>query len=93
MKLMFYNRDQFNKDLCLIVQVFGERSGRGYYTEGVYEDGDVIIKDSYVHEPQIFWRKNWIGKDDIKMTSFIAEYVMKKAMLAEEVGVQNAYDY
>lgn len=82
---MFYNRDQFNKDLSLIVSVFGERKQKGFYTEGIYEDNDIIIKDSYVMEPQIFWRKNWIGKDDIRINEYIAQYVMKKAMIAEEM--------
>jgi len=82
---MFYDTQQFNKDLSLIATVFGERKPRGFYTEGVYEYDNIRIINPYVIEPQIFWEKTLIGKDDVKTDSFIAQYVMKKAMLAEEL--------
>jgi hypothetical protein len=80
-----YNRDQFNKDLSLIVTVFGERRRRGFYTEGVYEDNIFRITDPYISEPQIHYGSTWVGKDDVEMNSVVARFVLKKAMQAEEI--------
>lgn len=80
-----YNRDQFNKDLSLIVRVFGERKQRGFFTEGVYEDNNFRITDPYIMEPQIHYGKTWVGKDDIEMNSVVARFVLKKAIKAEEI--------
>ena len=80
-----YNREQFNKDLCLIVRVFGERKQRGVFTESVYEDDTFKIVDWYIGEPQIHYGKTWVGKDDIEMNSVVARFVLKKAMKAEEI--------
>lgn len=80
-----YNRDQFNKDLSLIVMVFGERKQRGFYTEGVYEDEIFRITDTYIMEPQIHYGPTWVGKDDIEMNSVVARFVLKKAIQAEEM--------
>ena len=82
---MFYDRDQFNKDLSLIVQFFGERRQRGMFTEGVYEDNKFRITDPYIMEPQIHYGKTWVGKDDIEMNSAVARFVLKKAIEAEEL--------
>lgn len=82
---MYYDRDQFNKDLSLIVMVFGNRKQRGFYTEGVYEDEFFLITDHYIVEPQIHYGSTWVGKDDIKMNSVVARFVLKKAMEAEEI--------
>lgn len=80
-----YDRDQFNKDLSLIVMVFGDRKRRGFYTEGVYEDEIFRITDPYIMEPQIHYGSTWVGKDDIEMNSVVARFVLKKAMQAEEI--------
>jgi len=86
---MYYNRDQFNKDLSLIVKVFGERKKKrkqcGFYTEGVYEDNTFRITDPYTYEPQIHYGSTWVGKDDIKMDSVVGRFVLKKAIKAEEL--------
>ena len=82
---MFYDRDQFNKDLSLIVQFFGERRQHGMFTEGVYENEDFLIVDPYIMNPRIYEGDTPAVNDKIKIDSRVGDFVLKKAIEAEEL--------
>lgn len=81
---MYYDRDQFNKDLCLIADVFGSRQQVGFYNEQRYECNFYRIVDPYIAEPQIYVLGQLTPKNEIDMRSPVAQFVLKKAIAAEE---------
>ena len=81
---MYYDRDQFNSDLRLIADVFGARQPVGYYNEQRYESNFYRIVDPYIAEPQIYVLGQITPKDQIRMNSPVAQFVLRKAVEAEE---------
>lgn len=81
---MYYDRDQFNKDLSLIARVFGKRRQRGFFSEQVYESNLCRIYDPYIAEPQIYFHGQLTAKNEIDMRSPVARLVLRLAIAAEE---------
>jgi hypothetical protein len=81
---MYYDRDQFNRDLSLIADVFGERRQTGFYNEHVYKCDFYRIVDPYIAEPQIYVLGQLTPKDQVDMRSPVARFVLNKAVAAEE---------
>lgn len=80
-----YNRTQLIRDARMITQVFGVRRQRGFFTEGFFKVGPVIILDQYTELPIITEFGKEVALDALPTNSVLGQFIMTKAMAAEEI--------
>ena len=88
-----YNQTQLNKDLQLIVGMFGKRELIGFFTQGAFREGSLTIIDPYIGNPEIYVSNRRISKEKLDTMSLIGESILKLALKAEDEFFKKGLNY
>ncbi len=79
-----YDLAQLNKDLQLIVAMFGKRETIGFFTQGVFREGSFTVIDPYIGNPEIYVANRRITKETLETMSFIGNFILETVLKAED---------
>jgi hypothetical protein len=80
---MPYDKAQFQKDIAMVIAVFGERQPMGFYVGGRYEDGLFELTDPLVKRQKLVYDGREYTAGMVEPSKGVGKWLIELALAAE----------